>query len=93
MAVTTPVVVELDQPQGVAVVEVVDVAIVDVDHLRVLVQSNKARAQCVFYSEAASEAYQPKSRQSCQHDGDTVTKAYSYNPREVSRQLGFVSDW
>ena len=93
MAVATPVVVELYQPQGVAVVEVVDVVIVDVDHLRVLVESNKAWAQCVLYCEAASEANKPKSRQSCQHDGEPVTKAYSYNPREVNRQLGFVTPW
>ena len=93
MAVATPVVVELHQPQRVAVVEAVDVVIVDVDHLRVLVESNIAGAQCILYSEAASEANQPKSRQSCQHDGDTVTKAYCPNPREVIRQLGFISDW
>ena len=88
-----PVVVELDQPQRVAVVEAVDVVVVDVDHLRVLVESNEAGAQCILYYEAASEREQPKSCQSCQHDGDTVTKAYCSNPREVSRQLGFISDW
>ena len=54
----TPVVVELHQPQGVAVVEAVEVVVVDVDHLRVLVESNKAGAKCVLYSEAASDADQ-----------------------------------
>ena len=58
MAVPAPVVVELHQPQGVAVVEAVDVAIVDIDHLRVLVESNEAGAECVLHSEAASEADQ-----------------------------------
>ena len=55
---TTPVVVELYQPKGVAVVEAVDVVIVDIDHLRVLVENNKAGTKCVLHSEATSEADQ-----------------------------------
>ena len=94
MAVPAPVVVELHQPQGVAVVEAVDVAIVDIDPLRVLVESNKAGAERVLNSEAGGQGEERESGESCQHDGERGTKAdsESYNPREVGRQLGFVSD-
>ena len=94
MAVATPVVVELDQPQCVAVVKAVDVVVVDADDLRVLVESNKAGAERVLNSEAGGQGEERESGESCQHDGERGTKAdsESYNPREVSRQLGFVSD-
>ena len=55
LTMTTPVIVELNQPQGVAVVEVVHVVIVDVDHIRVLIQSDKAGAECVLHPEATGE--------------------------------------
>ena len=48
----TPMVVKLDQPESVAVVEIVHVVVVDVDHLRVVVETDGGWAEGVLHSEA-----------------------------------------
>lgn len=71
-------IVELDQPESFAVVETVHGVVVDVDHLRVVVERDEAGTLSVLHPEGGGETGEKYDVETSQrHAGHFVTKAYN----------------
>ena len=78
LTVTTPVIVELNQPESLAVVQTVHGVVVDVDNLRVVVERDEAGTLSVLHPEGGSETGEKYDVEASQrHAGHFVTKAYN----------------